>query len=298
MAINSGSVLSAVTPVLKDGLACFGDELVGETEKQTMCYFAGFILPCVLFACAFALFVYGDRYYRVVPPVGEFVPGKMVLVIKDATVGYFQASSQERQGRSFMSFGEKRFGAVLAEETGEFLRMLTMILPMSFVWMVYDQQSTEWQDQYDMMDQYWGNVHISPEIWTTLVNPVLVVALLYIMATYLYPMLENRGIVVSPLRRMALGSLLVTTSFALSGGLHYKVQELFVGELDIKSGLVLAKTCKGKCLHGSAQLPQWFLLTLGECLFSPTVCYFCEVPKESNWLAHVFHFNYDRTNIT
>ncbi|KNE66920.1 hypothetical protein AMAG_11394 [Allomyces macrogynus ATCC 38327] len=271
IAINAGAVLTGfATPALKDAFGCFGDAIGTGDDAEPVCYFAGYMLPTVVFAIVTALFIYGERYYRVVPPVGEFVPFHMFAVIGAAVAGWIGATKEDRAKKTFWQFGAGPYGEQFAEETGEFMRMLLMIFPFSFVWMVYDQQSTEWSDQYDRMDTYFGSMRLSPEVWIAIVNPIMVVLLVYLLSTFLYPWLERRGLAVTPLRRMVLGSMLVTVGFLLSGLLQSKVYDGYGGTIDEKTRLTDPKTCKGKCVHGAWQLPQWFVLSLGESLFSPT----------------------------
>ncbi|KNE68450.1 hypothetical protein AMAG_13102 [Allomyces macrogynus ATCC 38327] len=273
LSINAGSVLSGfIAPQVKDGFGCFGDEIKSEDPSipsQPMCYFAGYMLPTVVFAIATAVFIFGHNHYKLVPPAGDFVPGHMFFAIIDTVKNYFSASAEEKAKHSFWSFGAARYGKQFAEDTGEFMRMLLMVFPFSFVWMVYEQQSTEWSDQYDQMDTYWGSVRLSPEVWIAIVNPVLVVILVYVLSTWVYPFIERRGVAVTPLRRMSIGGILVALGFLISAFLQYEVHSNYQGTKD-KNGLTLPESCKGKCLHGSWQLPQWVILSLGESLFSPT----------------------------
>ncbi|KAI9187936.1 hypothetical protein H9P43_002327 [Blastocladiella emersonii ATCC 22665] len=198
-----------------------------------------------------------ERYYRVVPPVGEFVPGKMALVIFDAIAARISGKRPEA-GKSFFTLGKARYGETFATEVGEFVRM-------------YDQQSTEWNMQYDRMHQYFGGLYISNELWNSFINPVLIVPLVFIMSTYVYPAVERAGVKVTPLRRMGLGFFLVAFSFVMSGFLQGIVINNFNGEVnDDGIQIVRSKEDCSTCVHGAWQLPQWFMLSLGEALFSPT----------------------------
>ncbi|KAI9220523.1 POT family-domain-containing protein [Blastocladiella britannica] len=270
IAINLGAFLSGyIVPAIQNGFSCFGDYLEAGDPSTGVCYFAAYIVPTVVFAIALSIFIYGHRYYRIVPPTGKFVPGQMVLVIGDAISGYVSGQRAEA-GDSFFSINSARYGKQFAEETAEFLRMFLQILPISFVWMVYDQQSTEWQNQYDRMNYYFGSLKVTPEQWTNIVNPVMVVTILWVLVNWIYPAIERTGVRVTPLRRMALGSVLVTLSFLVSGFLQGPVISNFNGKLT-KDGLQdpSPEGCS-TCIHGAWQLPQWFLASLGECMFSPT----------------------------
>ncbi|KAL7748436.1 hypothetical protein RI367_006128 [Sorochytrium milnesiophthora] len=255
VAINVGSLISSFVPaLLKDNIHCFGDEKT--------CYFAGFLFPTVFFALALGIFIYGERYYRIVPPTGKFVPIQVILVLVDSISGWFHASATERACTDFWQFGRHRYGEVFAAETGELFRMMAMLSPMPFVWMCYDQSSSEWQDQYMLT-----TVPVSPEIWTQVINSVLIIVLVWFMGTYTYPFMERRGIACTPLRRMGLGSCLITVSFAISGILEVFVVSGPQPPKDPDTGKFMKCT---DCVSGLWQLPQWFLLSLAEALFSPS----------------------------
>ncbi|ORZ32739.1 POT family-domain-containing protein [Catenaria anguillulae PL171] len=259
VSINLGALLTGfVTPPLATSFGCNGEE---------RCYTAAFSLPAAVFFVAYVLFVYGHKYYRVVPPTGTFIPARMAVVIGRSIVRYF-AGARPAPGASFFTLASDAYGEQFATETGEFLRMFLQIVPLSFVWMVYDQQSTEWQNQYDRMNQYFGSLYLSPEVFIAIVNPCLVVPMVAILSSYVYPFLDKRGIACTSLRRMALGSILVMIGFILSGFVQSSVLANFDGELD-KSGQQIPGSCKN-CVHGGWQIPQWFILSLGESMFSPT----------------------------
>ncbi|KAL7751253.1 hypothetical protein RI367_003459 [Sorochytrium milnesiophthora] len=144
LAINVCKLVSTlVPPMLKDSLQCFGD--------AKTCYFAAFLPPTVAFAVALGVFVYGKQTYRIVPPTGSFLPGRVARVTVDAISGWLQATTSERSSTDFWQFGRQRHGETFAAETGELWRMVGMLSLMPFVWMCYDQSSSEWQDQYLLM---------------------------------------------------------------------------------------------------------------------------------------------------
>ncbi|KAL7746197.1 hypothetical protein RI367_008454 [Sorochytrium milnesiophthora] len=257
LAINVCKLVSTlVPPMLKDSLHCFGD--------AKTCYFAAFLPPTVAFAAALGVFVYGKQTYRIVPPTGSFLPGRVARVTVDAVSGWLQATASERSSTDFWQFGRQRHGETFAAETGELWRMVGMLSLMPFVWMCYDQSSSEWQDQYLLMTN-----PVKPEMsaWAQLVNSILVIVLVGVFGGYLYPALECRGIACSPLRRIGLGSFLVTVAFGMSGFLHISVVKNFNGVPDPATGKF--KDCT-TCVNGLWQLPQWIVLSVAEALFSPT----------------------------
>ena len=160
------------------------------------------------------------------------------------------------------------FEPEFVEEVRAFLSMLKVILPLLFTWMVYEQNATAWQEQYSRMDGYWFGVHISDEMFVAVFNPLLVVVMVYCLATFVYPAAEVLGFHFTPLKRLCIGAILVTISFGLSSLLQVKVDDGFHGHMDMATKRY--KCGIGECLHASWQLPQWILLNLGESFYSPT----------------------------
>ncbi|KAK9746150.1 hypothetical protein K7432_018212 [Basidiobolus ranarum] len=257
ISINTGSLFSQyITPLLKEKVVCWG----------TQCYFASFTLPALLFGIALIVFIMGFKHYRVVPAIGEFLPWKALKGTVYAVKKYSSATADERQRRgNWLNFAEEQVGPLFVEEIRMFGRVLGMILPITFFWMIYDQQGTEWQEQYEMMNKSWGAFVITTE-QSSIFNTIFILIFVPICAKLLYPFLERRGIRFYLLRRMAVGFFLVILSFGVSGGLQYVVKSNYdpVSDAD---GKVIA--CPN-CLHGAWQLPQWALLSLGEAMLSPT----------------------------
>ncbi|KAG0353032.1 hypothetical protein BGX24_007370 [Mortierella sp. AD032] len=103
------------------------------------------------------------------------------------------------------------------------------------------------------------------------INTILLVILVPILAYFVYPFCYRRGWNFSPQRRMAVGFFLVVVSFALSAALAPMVEEAYLssGRTLKDSAKYDGKYCK-ECYSAWLQLPQWFVLSLGEAFFSPT----------------------------
>ncbi|KAL1915653.1 uncharacterized protein VTP21DRAFT_6412 [Calcarisporiella thermophila] len=259
--INAGATISMnVSPILKDNVQCFGDS----------CYFGSFMMCALVFGAVTILFIFGRRYYRIVPAVGEFLPWKALKVPFIAGWRYFKATREERaRRRNWLSFSDEVVGAPFVEETRQLGIMLSAIIPMIFFWMIYNQLSTEWQIQYVMMENAVGSVRISSENFQV-INSVLIIILVPTLGL-LYPWIERRGFRCTPLRRMGAGYILVITSFIISGVLQMAVDDRYNPTLNAKGDVI---ACDG-CLHIFYQLPQWFLISLAEAFTSPTGLLFC-----------------------
>ncbi|KAL1920748.1 uncharacterized protein VTP21DRAFT_11383 [Calcarisporiella thermophila] len=261
--INIGGLLSQnITPHLVNKVTCFGER----------CYFAAFFLPSVVFGIVTFVFIFGARYYRVVPPVGEFLPYKALKAAIIAGKRWLAASSEERKRKhGFLDFAEDVVGAPFVEETRQLGRIIYMILPTIFFWMIYDQNTTEWQYQYQMMNNRMGSYDVSPESFQV-INSLLIIVMVPALGL-LYPRLERLlKIRFTTLRRISAGFFLVCLSFIISGCLQLGVEARYNPVLAADGKTVLS--CE-ECVHCLWQVPQWFILSLAEALASPTGLLFC-----------------------
>ncbi|KAK3817876.1 MAG: POT family-domain-containing protein [Linnemannia elongata] len=269
IAINVGGLLTQFTVPLIADSPCYG---------QATCYSGAFLLPTIVFALAYAVFAAGHKFYRIVPPLGEFLPLKAIKATILAARRHAKASKDERAAKGhWLNFAEEEYGGVFVEEVRDFgLVLVPVVIPFAFCWMLYNQNSNEWSNQYYLMSGalFGGNDPSKTYVQMTSfsnINTILLVILVPILGYVIYPFCYRRGWNFGPQRRMALGFFLVVLSFALSAGLAPMVEKAY-----LSSGRTLADSAKydgkycAECYSAWLQLPQWFVLSLGEALFSPT----------------------------
>ncbi|KAF8987438.1 hypothetical protein BGZ52_004536, partial [Haplosporangium bisporale] len=249
-------------------LTCYGEQ----------CFFGAFLLPTVVFAIALSVFAAGHRFYRIVPPMGEFLPLKAVKATFLAASRHRNASPEERAARGhWLNFAEEEYGGVFLEEVRDFgLVLVPVVIPFAFCWMLYNQNSNEWANQYYLMNGalFGGSDPTHSYVQSAqfgVVNTIFILILVPFLASVVYPFCYRRGWNFGPQRRMGLGFLLVVISFAISAALDPKVEAAF-----LNSGRSMANaedydgTYCEQCYSAWLQLPQWFVLSLGEAFFSPT----------------------------
>jgi POT family proton-dependent oligopeptide transporter len=129
-------------------------------------------------------------------------------------------------------------------------RVLSVILPVSLFWALFDQHSTTWVTQAGMMDREILGFTLLPE-QTHSANPIIVMLLIPLMVLVVFPFFERRGIRVTPLRRMSVGMALAAFAF-------------------VATALVQAQLDAGEKLSILWQLPQYVIMTLSEVLVSTT----------------------------
>ncbi|KAK3817882.1 MAG: POT family-domain-containing protein [Linnemannia elongata] len=269
VSINVGALLTQFIVPKMTELKCYG---------QDTCYAGAFLLPTVVFALAFAIFCAGHKFYRIVPPLGEFLPLKAVQASILAARRHRAASPQERAAKGhWLNFAEAEYGGVFIEEVRDFgLVLVPVVIPFAFCWMLYNQNSNEWANQYYLMSGaiFGGKDETASYIQGAMfgnVNTILIILWVPFLATFVYPFCTKRGWNFSPQRRMGLGFLVVVISFAVSAALAPSVEKAYLssGRLMKDAAKYDGRYCE-KCYSAWWQLPQWILLSLGEALFSPT----------------------------
>jgi len=269
VAINLGALLTQfIVPELTK-LKCHGQET---------CYSIAFMVPTIVFACALGLFAAGHKFYRIVPPLGEFLPLKAVKASLLAASRHSKASKEERAAKGhWLNFAEEEYGGVFLEEVRDFgLVLVPVVIPFAFCWMLYNQNSNEWANQYYLMSGaiFGGKDETVSYVQGAMfsnINTILIIILVPILAFFVYPLCDRLGWNFGPQRRMAAGFLLVVISFAVSAALAPMIENAYLssGRLIEDSAKYDGTYCE-KCYSAWLQFPQWFLLSLGEALFSPT----------------------------
>ncbi|KAF9321459.1 hypothetical protein BG003_001581 [Podila horticola] len=268
VAINIGGLLTQLIGPEISKLKCYGEQ----------CFAGAFLLPTIVFVFALAIFAAGHRFYRIVPPMGEFLPLKAIKATFLAAGRHRRASPEERAARGhWLNFAEEEYGGVFLEEVRDFgLTLVPVVIPFAFCWMLYNQNSNEWSNQYYLMNGaiFGGSDPTKSYVQSaqfSIINTIFIIIMVPILGGWFYPFCTRRGWNFGPQRRMAAGFFFIVLSFAISAALAPKVEEAF-----LKTGRDMTKAedydgfyCDG-CYSGLWQLPQWFVLTLGEALCSPT----------------------------
>ncbi|GJJ71321.1 hypothetical protein EMPS_03671 [Entomortierella parvispora] len=269
VAINIGGLLTQfIVPELTK-LHCYG---------QDKCYAGAFLLPTLVFIISLAVFAAGHRFYRIVPPMGEFLPLKAVQATVLAARRHYVATPEERAAKGhWLNFAEAEYGGVFVEEVRDFgLVLVPVVVPMAFCWMLYNQNSNEWSNQYYYMNGAIFGGHDPTKSYVQsaqfgIINTILIILIVPFLAAFVYPFCTRRGWNFSPQRRMAAGFLLIVISFAVSAALAPMIEKAFLSSGRSKDGAEnYDGTYCAECYSAWLQFPQWFLLSLGEALMSPT----------------------------
>ncbi|KAJ3159954.1 hypothetical protein HDU86_001218 [Geranomyces michiganensis] len=243
MSINLGSLVSGfVTPNVKK-MNCYGHD--GD------CFAWAFGICAAAFGAALALFIIGKKWYRVVPPSGQFFPW---ILFKAALTYVFRGRAKAEEAHSH---------AVVLELV-DLVKVFYVISPVIVFWLGFDQGNTTWQDTSDQMsDKNW----LSSEITNAVVNPFWIVTLAPIFANFLYPAIEKR-VQFGLLRRMILGMFFAAFSFILMGLLQRKITNDCVDEVSQDANGKDQTMCMDKSVNTAVMLVPYFFVTVAEVLVS------------------------------
>jgi len=169
--------------------------LAGEWLLRDFGPHVAFGVPGGLMLLATAVFYYGRREYRSIPPSGWPVFKQTLLA------------------------GETRRAI---------LRLLPIFALVAVFWSLYDQTGSSWvlQAQSDLMDKRIGLFGWSVELLPSqiqAVNALLILLFVPLFSAVLYPMSARYGIASTALRKIGLGMFLASLSFAIIAALELRI---------------------------------------------------------------------------
>lgn len=208
------------------------------------------------------------------PHLAFGIPGGLMLL---ATIVFYLG---RKRYRTIPPVGWKAFRHTLS--AGETRKAILRILPVfglvAVFWSLYDQTGSSWvlQAQSSLMDK---DVGIFGRTFTLLasqiqaVNSVLILLFVPLFTIVLYPLTKRIGIRPTPLRKIGLGLFLAGLSFAIIGGLEYRMFE-------------------GQTVSVSGQIWAYVALTAAEVLISMTCLEFAytQAPNPAKSLVMGLYF--------
>uniref|UniRef100_A0A8C2ZZ87 Solute carrier family 15 member 1 n=1 Tax=Cyclopterus lumpus TaxID=8103 RepID=A0A8C2ZZ87_CYCLU len=208
LSINAGSLLSTViTPILR------AQECGIYTQQQ--CYSLAFGVPAALMVVSLIVFIIGSGMYIKTPPQGNI----MVKVFRCIAVMYSPTFPKENPLDGLVR-GEK----LLIAQVKMVLRVLFLYIPLPMFWALFDQQGSRWTLQATIMNGDFGILKIQPDQMQT-VNPILILALVPIMDSLLYPLIAKCKINFTPLKRMTVGMLFAALAFIAAALVQIQIDQ-------------------------------------------------------------------------
>uniref|UniRef100_H3C9A9 Solute carrier family 15 member 1b n=1 Tax=Tetraodon nigroviridis TaxID=99883 RepID=H3C9A9_TETNG len=217
ISINAGSLLSTIiTPILK------AQECGIYTHQQ--CYPLAFGVPAALMFVALVVFIVGSPMYTKTAPQGNIMV-KFCKCVGFAIKNRFRhRSSQYPKRAHWMDWAEEKYDKLLIAQVKMVLKVLFLYIPLPMFWALFDQQGSRWTLQATTMDGKFGSLEIQPEHMQT-VNPILILVLVPIMDTLIYPLISKCKLNFSPLKRMTVGMLLASVAFVAAALVQLEIDK-------------------------------------------------------------------------
>ncbi|MBB6682365.1 hypothetical protein H4O20_13020, partial [Aequorivita sp. 609] len=117
---------------------------------------------------------------------------------------------------------EERYDKLLIAQVKMVLKVLFLYIPLPMFWALFDQQGSRWTLQATTMDANFGAFVIQPD-QMQIVNPILIVIMVPIMDSAVYPLIKLCRINFTPLRRMTVGMLLAALAFVAAALLQIQI---------------------------------------------------------------------------
>uniref|UniRef100_A0A8C8MNB9 Solute carrier family 15 member 1 n=1 Tax=Oncorhynchus tshawytscha TaxID=74940 RepID=A0A8C8MNB9_ONCTS len=319
LSINAGSLLSTViTPILR-GQEC-------GIHSQQKCYPLAFGVPAALMVVALIVFIMGSGMYNKTAPKGNI----MLEVCK--CIGFAIKNRFRHRSKTFpkrehwMDWANEKYDKLLVAQVKMVLKVLFLYIPLPMFWTLFDQQGSRWTLQATTMD---GN-------FVRTVNPILILALVPIMDSLVYPLIKKCHLnftypskvflaccfalsyrrfvngLGSPLN-VTLGvgdiaplsvsnyslvpqgkaeftimnrggaSCLYSKELGFGSAFTLVIPSTFnIGSPDCWQAIQVVEDIKPNTIHMGWQIPQYFLMTAGEVVFSVTGLEFSYSQAPSN----------------
>jgi solute carrier family 15 oligopeptide transporter 1 len=215
-AINSGSLISTfLTPILRDDVHCF---------DENSCFSLAFGVPAILMLTAVVVFVLGKPRYQMKDPETN-VFGEFCFCISHAIARKCSKASRNEHHDHWLDYASDKYPKSLIEDIKRVLRVGLVFIPLPVFWALYDQQGSRWTFQATRMNGALGSAVIKPD-QMQIVNPLLILILVPIFESLIYPLLA-KCFNFSPLRRIGAGMIFCGLSFVVSGIVELQLEPTY-----------------------------------------------------------------------
>uniref|UniRef100_A0A669E133 Solute carrier family 15 member 1 n=1 Tax=Oreochromis niloticus TaxID=8128 RepID=A0A669E133_ORENI len=217
LCINGGSLLSTIiTPILR-GQEC-------GIYSQQKCYSLAFGVPAALMVVALVVFIVGSGMYYKAEPEGNIMLDVCKCIGFAIKNRYRHRSKQYPKRQHWMDWAEEKYDKLLIAQIKMVLKVLFLYIPLPMFWTLFDQKGSRWTLQATTMNGYFGQLVIQPDQMQTF-NPILILTLVPIMDSVIYPLIKKCGFNFTPLKRMTVGMFLAAMAFVCAALVQVEIDK-------------------------------------------------------------------------
>ncbi|KAM7407392.1 hypothetical protein PAMA_003222 [Pampus argenteus] len=217
LCINGGSLMSTIiTPILR-AQEC-------GIHSQQNCYPLAFGVPAALMLVALVVFIVGSGMYYKAEPQGNIMLDVCKCTGYAIKNRFKHRSSQYPKREHWMDWAEDKYDKLLIAQIKMVLKVLFLYIPLPMFWTLFDQKGSRWTLQATNMNGNFGLLIIQPDQMQT-VNPILILTLVPIMDSVIYPLIKKCGLNFTPLKRMTVGMLLAAIAFVCAAVVQIQIDE-------------------------------------------------------------------------
>ncbi|XP_056144979.1 solute carrier family 15 member 1 [Lampris incognitus] len=217
LCINAGSLLSTIiTPILR-AQEC-------GIHSQQKCYPLAFGVPAALMVVALVVFIIGSGMYYKAEPQGNIILDVCKCIGFSIKNRFRHRSSQYPQRKHWLDWAEEKYEKLLIAQIKMVLKVLFLYIPLPMFWTLFDQKGSRWTLQATTMDGNFGALTLQPDQMQT-VNPILILTLVPLMESVIYPLIRRCGLNFTPLRRMTVGMFLAAMAFVAAALVQIQIDK-------------------------------------------------------------------------
>ncbi|XP_015114820.1 peptide transporter family 1 [Diachasma alloeum] len=214
--INAGSLVSSfLTPELRNGIKCFGDQ---------ECYAIAFFVPAALMVLAIVIFAMGKPLYRIKKPEGNVVLSA-IRCISHAVCEKSKSDGTTKRGH-WLDYADDEYDSKLIFDLKAALGVLKILIPLPVFWALAEQQGSRWTFQAARMNGEIGNFLVKAD-QMQMVNALLILGLIPIIETCLYPRLTKFKCLDTQLKRLTTGGMLAAVAFVIAALVELKLETTY-----------------------------------------------------------------------
>uniref|UniRef100_A0A8B9R7G5 Solute carrier family 15 member 1 n=1 Tax=Astyanax mexicanus TaxID=7994 RepID=A0A8B9R7G5_ASTMX len=193
-------------------------------NSQQKCYPLAFGVPAALMAVALVVFIAGSSMYTKAAPKGNIML-EVCKCIGFAIKNRFNHRSKVYPKREhWMDWANEKYNKLLIAQVKMVLKVLFLYIPLPMFWALFDQQGSRWTLQATTMDGNFGAFIVQPDQMQT-VNPILILVMVPIVDSVVYPLIKKCGLNFTPLKRMTVGMFMAGLAFVAAALVQVQIDE-------------------------------------------------------------------------